>query len=370
MTAPAGAGSARGGSARVRNYEVYLGYACNRACRFCFVEKGDRGRFGRPPSAREVCAGLISAAGRGFNSLALLGGEPTLYPGLAGLVRAARRIGFKRVILFSNGMRLADRRFAAGLAAAGVDAVSLNLPSHLPDKFAHLTRREDGFELALRALANLSALRVPVAAVCVLNRLNFRDLPGYAEFYRDKGVRAFVLQHVKLQGSVNPSTNPGNPDIEKLKVKMSACVPAIRNMAERCLGIGMPPPFVEFLPPCLLPEMVSHLMDCRNAGRLAAKDFLCWHPGAGSEPTFEVAYKDRVKFPGCPACAYNGVCRGVDSNYVRVFGRREFKPVDRPPAQFAARLRGAGRRLAAAGFEAVMTAGRFGPPPAGPEAEK
>lgn len=341
-------------AAGLKNYECYLGYACNRSCRFCFVEKQDRARFGRPPAFAEISSGIYAAGARGFSSLALLGGEPTLYPELPKLIRVAKRTGYKRVLLFSNGLKLADNDFLRRLADAGLDGVSLNIPSHRETVFTFLTRRERSFPLLLQALENLARLKVPASAVCVLNRLNYKTLSDYAAFYSPRGVRAFVLQYLKFQGNINPFTQRENPDIDALKVKMSATVPYIRKMAAYCVARGFYPPFLDCFVPCVLKGLEPRLAGFDHEPARSRSDFLCWHPDIKTAATYDIAYKDCLKPPACSSCAYSGKCAGVMKNYIQVFGSAEFRPVKKPRPPFYSGLKGRRLSLARASFEEAM----------------
>jgi len=335
------------------NYELYLGYACNRNCRFCFVEKKDRRAFSAPLSYREICGNLYSARAKGFRSLALLGGEPTLNRDLAKIIRSAKRLGYERVLLFSNGIRLADAGCAGELVSAGLDAVNLNIPSHVPGVFERLTRSPGGFALLLKALGNLAALKTPVSAVCVLNKLNHAALPEYAGFYGGLGIRVFTLQHMKFQGNVSSLFMKGNPDINALKVSMTDCAPGIKAMTRYCLDNALYPPFVEHMVPCVLKNYESRLLDFHQAPSRTG-NYLCLHPDGVNSATWDIAYKDRVRLPVCAACVHSPRCYGIEKNYLKVYGGSEFKAVRSQPVPFYARLRGAKLKLAKASIAEGM----------------
>ena len=203
-----------------RHFEIYMGYACNRACRFCFVEEADRKKFGAGIPFRNICGNLYAAYEKGFRAVSLLGGEPTVYPSLFKIARFAKKTGYRHVMLFSNGLKLADMRYAEELLASGIDGINLNIPSHISREFDYLTGMRGGMRKLTAALENIRALKIPCAAVCVLNSRNYSSLADYAAFYGRLGIRIFVLQYMKFQGRINPSSPENDDNIGELRVSM------------------------------------------------------------------------------------------------------------------------------------------------------
>src|SRR5215472_15658774 len=98
---------------------VRLLLACNNRCVFCAQE----GLADAAASAEEQLAAARSRS----DEVTFVGGEPTLDPRLAERVAAARALGFRRVGLQTNGRKLADRTFTAGLARGGLTDVHLSI---------------------------------------------------------------------------------------------------------------------------------------------------------------------------------------------------------------------------------------------------
>jgi len=92
---------------------VLLGASCNNHCRSCV---GEHGTF---EVDTERLKARITEAAAGGGRLVLAGREPTLVPGLFGLLRHARRSGASAVELLSNGRLLAAPGNARRLLRAG-----------------------------------------------------------------------------------------------------------------------------------------------------------------------------------------------------------------------------------------------------------
>ncbi|QEY32614.1 radical SAM protein [Synechococcus sp. RSCCF101] len=99
---------------------------CNLNCPYCCPDNREpEGLLSDPERVRLVAV----AAGLGFSTLRLTGGEPLLHPGLPQLVRdlsALRAVGLREIAMTSNGQRL-TRRLARELREAGLDRLTLSL---------------------------------------------------------------------------------------------------------------------------------------------------------------------------------------------------------------------------------------------------
>ncbi len=90
-------------------------------------------------SNEELLTVVQVAAAVGFRKIRLTGGEPTLRPGLVGLVAAMKRMdGIEEIALTTNGLHLAE--LANPLRRAGLDRVNISLDSLDREAFAQITR--------------------------------------------------------------------------------------------------------------------------------------------------------------------------------------------------------------------------------------
>jgi MoaA/NifB/PqqE/SkfB family radical SAM enzyme len=106
-------------------------YVCNNRCTFCAV--GTRTQVdGHPTRQREY---LDEYRKRGVHMVDFDGGEPTLNPELIGLVRHARRIGYDRVNVTTNGRMCFYEDFAHKLVTSGLTTLLFSV--HGPDAKTH-----------------------------------------------------------------------------------------------------------------------------------------------------------------------------------------------------------------------------------------
>jgi cyclic pyranopterin phosphate synthase len=111
----------------------------------------------------------IAVSRLGVTQIRLTGGEPTLRPGLPGLVaRLAALEPRPEVSLTTNGLSL--QRLAPALADAGLDRVNVSLDTLRQDRFLALTRRDRLHDVLLGLEAAAAAGLTPVKVNSVLMR--------------------------------------------------------------------------------------------------------------------------------------------------------------------------------------------------------
>jgi len=167
--------------------EIKLTAACDQACVFC-KSPAD---LANQATIDEAVRALPRLARR-TRRLTLSGGEPTLTPGLAAVVRAARRAGFDVIEIQSNGMNLADRATVRALARAGATSVLLSLHAHEEGLSDRLTGTAGGFRRSMRGIDNCLEEGFALSLCHVICRGNVRHLPRYADFVRRRFGEQFL----------------------------------------------------------------------------------------------------------------------------------------------------------------------------------
>ncbi len=154
------------------NVLIEVTQRCNLTCPTCYADSSpEKHETLSVARFRELVDGLL-AQGKGDADLVQLsGGEPTLHPELFELITYALDRGVKQVYVNTNGLRLAQRRFAERLAEFG-DRVSvyLQFDGLEPTTLDRLRGREDLFPRKLEALAHCEDLGLNTVLVMTLAR--------------------------------------------------------------------------------------------------------------------------------------------------------------------------------------------------------
>jgi cyclic pyranopterin phosphate synthase len=143
---------------------------CNFRCRYCMPLEGLPWLPKSDILSYEEIAEVVSQlAPLGLRRIRLTGGEPTIRPQLATLVRELRAIAaVEDIALSTNGVKLPA--LARELADAGLDRVNISADSLRPDRIAAIARRDLGFDPVRAASAAQAAGLAPIKLNMVVIR--------------------------------------------------------------------------------------------------------------------------------------------------------------------------------------------------------
>lgn len=283
---------------------VFLTAGCARNCLFCSARGEDR--VMTPAQVRQVLAA-------GYRSLVFEGGEPLLSRELEKWVRSARRSGVEDVTVLTSGLQLTPARLAS-LRKAGVDHFHFNFPSHVEKLHDLLTGTSGRFKAQLAAIKAAAACGPGAAAlVCVVNSLNYRQLPEYVEFAARElpGVLYIAFNFIKVKGLVKKRLWLV-PELAEVKPFLLAALRRARELGLPCL--------VDGVPLCFLSGFEAY-----------ARDADCLVKGDNT-----YLYEKRT-VAACARCGLAAVCAGPRADYVALRGSRGFKAAPKGAAAAVAR---------------------------------
>ncbi len=290
--------------------EIALDYRCNLRCLGCH-SCHDTGERLASSQAMEL---LRSGRAQGIESLWLGGGEPTLRDDLLSLVRAARELGYGKVTVQTNGMRLAYPQYRTALLAAGVTEVRLNVKSFRAEVHDRLSGGVSCHALMLEALAGLAAAGVPVAADVLLTRSTAPDLAETVSFFGSRGVGAFLLWLLSTADGAEVEVANEVPRIADLVASLSAA-----HRVARGLGVALTSLHT---PPCTLPADLRELYTPASSLSLVVAGPEGRPFALESSPFEGGAYLE-----GCAGCDARARCGGPRADYRRLHGDQELVPI-------------------------------------------
>ncbi len=212
---------------------VHLGFACNNACIFCAQgELRSQGALEGKGTAAEDPGARLAALAPG-DSVAFVGGEPTLAERLPEWIRLADERGAGRIIVQTNGRRLAYRGYAAALREA---SRRLTLDASLHGSAAPMhdyhTATPGSFGHTVKGLANARAAGIPFAVTTVITRSNFRHLSEIVRLAGALGARAIQLAMSARHGRAARAADRVIPALELV-------APHLARAAAEAQGLGL-----------------------------------------------------------------------------------------------------------------------------------
>jgi len=182
-------------------------YKCNNRCTFCAV--GTRTQLdGNFERQREF---LLKYRRQGVELLDLDGGEPTLNPNLFGIIRFARKIGFTKVNVTTNGRMCAYEEYAQKLVASGVTSVLFSIHGTTARMHAANVGVLEAFDQTCEGVRNVARLAPPeleLGANITLTKTNYEHLGGIAELVHGLGLRWLNIQFLTPFGRATRTVSP------------------------------------------------------------------------------------------------------------------------------------------------------------------
>jgi MoaA/NifB/PqqE/SkfB family radical SAM enzyme len=200
---------------------ITLGFACNNACVFC--AQGDL-RAARPSFEAAEIERAIAAITEG-EAVAFAGGEPTLVEALPGHIRAAGARGAARIVVQTNGRRLAYRAYAHLLREAS-PRLALDVSLHGSTAAMHEwhTGAPQSFAQTVQGIRNARAEGIEAGVTVVVTRSNFRHLVEIVRLARAAGASAIHFTKVEPFGRALAPRASLSPPAEMVAPHLSRAI--------------------------------------------------------------------------------------------------------------------------------------------------
>ena len=299
---------------------------CNQLCRFC----------SNPPTGVETtfevaCQHVDDLVQRGYDGVILTGGEPTIVPWLASLIRYARDKKL-HVRIITNGQLLGEGSLLEELLAAGLSHVHVSLYSYRPEVQDMLARHPGSHANIMRTLERLGELKGVTADInCVINHYNASELDANVKFVLER----FPFIHHFVWNNLDPRMNrvAENPDtIPRLWEFELSLYRAMQLVSKSGRTFR-----VERVPLCYMVEFaecstetrkivkeeerIVHFLDQKGCVRQVSRGFV------------------HAKAEVCRVCTLDPICAGLDG-LGEYFDGSELYPVFVDPEPIIRRIRG------------------------------
>ncbi len=178
-----------------RNVFLHLLTACNLRCRHCYINPDQHGATSLDLATVEQWLALF-ARPRQESNLILLGGEPTLHPDLAAIIRKAKAMRYA-VTVDSNGYLFHD--LLDQVTPAELDFLSFSLDG--PDPGVNDPLRGEGvFQVCTENLRKAVAKGFHTSLIYTVSNRNIDHLERMVPLLADLGVQRFFIQVIGLRG--------------------------------------------------------------------------------------------------------------------------------------------------------------------------
>jgi len=210
---------------------VALGFSCNNACIFCAQGELRAGDAAQDQALRPQTPDAAIAAITPGEVVAIVGGEPTIHGDLPAWITAADARGAARIVVQTNGRRLAYRAYAHELAAAS-SRLTLDVSLHGSTAPMHdyHTSVPGSFQQTVQGLRNARAEGLPAGVTTVITRSNFRHLGEIVRVARACGASAVHLALAAPHGRAMRDADRVIPAFEMVKPHLVAAITEARRL--------------------------------------------------------------------------------------------------------------------------------------------
>jgi MoaA/NifB/PqqE/SkfB family radical SAM enzyme len=216
---------------------------CNLKCRHCYINPDQHGTETLSLNIIENWLRVFAGLGKSAN-LILLGGEPTLHPDLAAVVKTARRLQFASVTIDTNGYLFHD--ILDRLTPADLDYFSFSLDGATAETNDAL-RGRGSYDACLAGIRRAVAKGFSTSLIYTVSTANIDELPQMGPLLEDLGIDRFFIQVLGIRG--NPARQADRMTVDRpLQVdrdRWLAVVPAAaEQIADRGLTVTYPKVFL------------------------------------------------------------------------------------------------------------------------------
>jgi 7,8-dihydro-6-hydroxymethylpterin dimethyltransferase len=187
------------------NMLIEITQRCNLSCPTCYAGSSpERDEFLSLAAFTELLDGLLAQGKGNADLMQLSGGEPTIHPEFFAILNYALGIGIRQVYVNTNGIRLADPRFAEQVAARGGRvSVYLQFDGFKRTTLELLRGRGELLETKLHTAEHCEALGINTVPVMTLTPgVNEDELGAFLRFAasRPRSIRKVMIQPAMYSG--------------------------------------------------------------------------------------------------------------------------------------------------------------------------
>lgn len=302
---------------RMQKLVLFTGFSCNSHCHFCI----DLNKRDLPDkSTRQIVEEMAAAKRAGVEYLELIGGETTVRGDFLPIVRTAKKLGFKDIVVVTNGRMLSYPEFAKQTVAAGVTDLVFSIHGHDAKLHDDLTYAPGSFDDLLKGIENVRKEGLErIFGNCTVIKQNMKHLPDIARLFL-----RLDIHHVEFI-FVDPTYGGAYTNFDGLVPRISEAAPFMREALDVGRAGGTRDFVARYVPLCHFPDHLDQISEIREVNtfrtRHWAPDFKNDDVGAGR------VMAGRVKPELCKGCSLYDRCEGMWKEYLRRNGDAELKPL-------------------------------------------
>lgn len=188
------------------NIAVAVTYKCNLDCPICYANANET-------KINDISLKDIEKLTKEYDVVFLSGGEPTVRKDLYKIISTLRK-NKKKVVMFSNGLKMADKRYVRLLKKAGIRNVIIQFDSII-DSDNRYMRGKNLLATKMQAIRNAAEFNLSIYSQSViLKNKNFKELGEIVKFgLNESAIKAVIFNSLWQLGRYNEKDFVSSSDI-------------------------------------------------------------------------------------------------------------------------------------------------------------
>ena len=216
-------------SKNAANVFFHILTACNLRCSHCYINPKEHGDNTLPV---DIIYPWLDIFASKKPNLVLLGGEPTMHPHLAEVIRYAKKTGYASITVDTNGYLF--HNVLEKTSPEELDFISFSLDG--PDAAVNDPIRGDGsFDTCINGVKKAVSMGYKVSMIYTVSRMNLHKLKHMVPIVADLGIHRFFIQVIGLRGK---SATPHQADETGLQLTREEWLAIIPPVAEKIAENG------------------------------------------------------------------------------------------------------------------------------------
>ena len=308
---------------KIKKTVIITGYSCNNKCIFCIHSNR---RPGNDKSTDQIVREMVEARKRQRSYLEIIGGEQTIRNDIVTLIRTAKKLGFRDIVMSTNGRLLLYEQFCNDLISSGITGIIFSIHGHTAKLHDSLTQVGGSFDQLLKGIMNVKSSGFKkIGSNTTIVKQNYKQLRQIGSFIYDIGIRnsEFIF--------VDPSYGGAFSNFSKIVPRISQIAPYARQCLDVGRTHGVSHWHIRYVPLCYFAGYEDRISEIHEKRMFHTEhlgpDFKNFNVEKSREGNA------RIKTKQCKGCSYYDECEGIWKEYVRHYGSKELMPVSIKPSR-------------------------------------
>ncbi|MEF3280833.1 MAG: radical SAM protein [Elusimicrobiota bacterium] len=297
---------------------ILTGYRCNNNCVFCI--NSDKRKI-KEKNTQEIIKEIYLAAKKEkIDILELIGGETTIRSDFLKIIKTARNLKIKDILIATNGRMFSDISFAKKAIEAGLTSIIFSIHGHNSRLHDNLTRSKGSFKQMIEGIYNLRKIGFQnINGNTTIVKQNYKKLPDIAKLHVKLGIKN--VEYI----FVDPQYGGAHKNFFSMVPRISKAAPYMRAALDIGNNAGFFQWKLRYVPLCYFRDYIEQISEINEARLFFTKH---WAPDFINEDVVESRKKiARTKTKRCIGCALYSLCEGIWKEYIKHYGDKELMKV-------------------------------------------